>query len=124
MTQDSMRIYEDLKEMVEDEIHKIVKKDDIDEPSLMHLDKLVDIAKDIDTIFAMNNYDSGSSYGRRPYMHYDDMAHSYTNRGDMGRYWGSRYSREGELVNKLHKLMDDATTEREREAIRKAIDHI
>ena len=52
---DKMRIYDDLKEMVEEEIDKIVKKDNMDEKCLEWLDKLVDIAKDIDTIYAMHN---------------------------------------------------------------------
>ena len=145
MSHDTMKIYEDVKELVEDEIHKIVKKDDIDEQGLMHLDKLVDIAKDIDTIFAMNDYsenEGGYSQMRRP-MYYNDgdmmpmNGNSYQRRDSMGRYsnrynwnkgydnrYNGGYSREGELANRLHSLMDEATTDRERDAIRNALNQI
>jgi hypothetical protein len=145
MSHDKMKIYEDVKELVEDEIHKIVKKDDIDEQCLMHLDKLVDIAKDVDTIFAMNDYseeEGGYSQMRRP-MYYNDgemmpmNGNSYQRRDSMGRYSNNRYnmnrgydnryggySREGELANRLQSLMDEATTDREREAIRNALNQI
>lgn len=136
-------VYDDLKEMVEDEIDKIVKKGDLDEKGLMYLDKLVDIAKDVDTIYAMEDYgdESGYSQTRRPY--YNDgqmmpmMGNSYQRRDSMGRYSNNRYnmnrgydnryggySREGELANRLQTLMDEATTDREREAIRNALNQI
>lgn len=145
MAHDKMKIYEDVKELVEDEIHKIVKRDDIDEQSLMHLDKLVDIAKDVDTIFAMNDYseeeENGYSQARRPRYYNDgnmmpmNGGNSYQRRDGMGRYSNNRYSydnrysgggysREGELANRLQGLMGEATTEREREAIRNALSQI
>lgn len=142
---DKMRIYDDLKEMVEEEIDKIVKKDNMDEKCLEWLDKLVDIAKDIDTIYAMHDYgDDGYSQTGRPYYSYDDgmmtgrssRGRGYQRRDNMGRYVGnsydyrnggyigSGYSRDGDMRSKLEQMMGTATTETEREAIRAALNHI
>ena len=137
----NMRVYEDLKEMVEREIDNIVKKNDIDEKCLEWLDKLVDIAKDVDTIFAMHDYadDGNGGYSNRMYYphYYNDgdmpMTHgnSYRNRGNMGRYsrgdYGYRghgYSREGDMRERLEQMMHEATTDVERNAIRHALDQM
>lgn len=134
---DKMHIYEDLKEMVEDEIDKIVKKGEIDEKCLEYLDKLVDISKDIDTINAMNEYggeEPGYSQMRRPYYNsYDDgmtNRNSYQRRDGMGRYMrsydnGGGYSRGGgNIAARLESMMAEASTEHEREAIRRALEQM
>lgn len=143
---DKMRTYEDLKEMVGEEIDKIVKKDNMDEKCLEWLDKLVDIAKDVDTIFAMHEYgdQGGEGYSQmgRPYYSYDDgmtmpnnrsmNGRSYQRRDSMGRYAdyrsggyvGNGYSRDGDMRSKLEQMMNTATTEQEREAIRAALNHM
>ena len=137
---EDMRIYDDLKDLVETEIEKIVKKDDLDEKCLDYLDKLVDIAKDVDTIYAMREYgeypDEGG-YSGRMYPHYGMNGNSYQGRDNRGRYMrnsydngmsyrnsyrGGGYSREGDTMSRLQSMMDEAQTEREREAIRRAMD--
>ena len=133
-------VYDDLKEMVEDEIDKIVKKGDLDEKGLMYLDKLVDIAKDVDTIYAMEDYgdENGYSQTRRPY--YNDgqmmpmMGNSYQRRDSMGmysrnngngRYGSYGYSREGDLADQLEQMINKpSTTDHEREVIRRMLDQM
>lgn len=140
---DNMHLYEDLKDLVEDEIDKIVKKDDLDEKCLEYLYKLVDIAKDIETIMAMReyggddqgysrmypyySYDDGMSMKKRPMM---DDGYSYRHRDSMGRYardgydYRGRYSREGDMRAKLEQMMAESTTEHEREALRGALERM
>ena len=141
---EDMRVYEDVKDLVEDEIEKIAKKDELDEKCLEWLDKLVDIAKDVDTIFAMKGYGEDHGYSQKyPYYSHDDGmkmyplinspsmdGYSYRNRDSMGRYsrdgydYRNRYSRDGDVRAKLEQMMSEATTEHEREAIRGALDRM
>ena len=136
---DNMRVYEDLKKMVEDEITNITKKGDLDDKCLEWLDKLVDIAKDVDTIFAMHDYieDDGGYSNRAYYPRYynDDMpmhGNSYRNRDSMGRYSrnsynnyrGNGYSREGNMRDRLEQMMSEATTQQERDAINDALNRL
>ena len=134
----NMRVYEDVKEMVEQEIENIVKKDELDEKCLDWLDKLVDIAKDVDTIFAMHDYADDGGYSNRMYYphYYNDgdmpMTHgnSYRNRDSMGRYsrnynnYRGGYSREGNMRDRLEQMMAEATTQQERDAINGALDRL
>ena len=136
MTKD-MRIYEDVKDLVEEEIDRIIKKGELDDKCLEYLDKLVDIAKDVDTIFAMHSeYDyDGYSQSRRPFYSYDEPMHgnSYMRRDSRGRYsndyrsggyMGHGYSREGDMRARLESMLNEAATEHEREAIRSALDRM
>lgn len=142
-----MKVYIDTKEMVEKEIQSIVRKDELDEKCLEHLDKLVDIAKDIDTIFAMHDYqedDNGYS-NRMYYPHYYDNemmnGNSYryngygTNRMRYSRdndyhmndnmHNGNGYSRTENLRMRLENMMNsEDRTETEREALRNAINRL
>lgn len=137
---DKMRIYDDVKDLVEEEIDKILKKDALDEKCLNYLDKLVDIAKDVDTITAMHEYGAEANEDMRGYsgrmyppMYNTGRSYGYNNRrysgetqhwdGD-GRSNGYRngYSRGGnDMVARLNQMLDEASTEHEREAIRMAL---
>lgn len=137
---DEMRVYDDVKDMVEQEIEKIVKKDELDPQCLEYLYKLIDIAKDVDTIYAMSEYGdyqmgedgystrmyphySGNSYQRRDSMgRYSRNGNGMSYRGSMNSYRGGGYSREGDTMSRLQTMMDEAQTEREREAIRRAME--
>lgn len=137
---DKMHIYEDALDMVEEEIDKIVKKEELDDKCLEYLYKLVDISKDIETIMAMRGEyggysEDGYSMRGRPYYSYDDgmNGHSYRRRDSMGRYsrdyrhggyMGNGYSREGDLRMRLEQMMNEATTDHERDAIRNALDRM
>lgn len=68
-----MRAIIDLKQLLEEELEKIVRKGDITPTELERLDKAVDIIKDIETICAMKEYnyqeeEEGYSGGYPMYM--------------------------------------------------------
>ncbi len=155
---DKMRAYIDAKDIVEKEIQNIARKGELDDKCLEELDKLVDIAKDIDTIFAMNNYQeddngyssrmyyphyfdgdmmNGNSYG---YNRYGNNRMSYTGgnsyrmnentngmngMSNMNGMNGNGYSRTENLRMRLEEMMNnEASTEKEREALRNAINRL
>ena len=144
MADKNYRVYEDVKDMVEDEIEKIVKKDELDDRCLEVLYKLVDISKDVETITAMHEYggemDMENGYSSRMYPRYMyDNGNSYRNRDSMGRYsrnggysgrmnnsyaYRNGYSRTGDLSAKLESMMSEASTDREREAIQRALEQM
>jgi len=129
---DKTRMYEDLKNMVENEIEKIVKQNDLNDTTLMQLDKLVDIVKDICEMEPGMNEEG---YSQRMYpRYYNDNAmvnHGNSYRRDsMGRYSrdgydNMNYSRHGDdIADRLGRMMSEATTDRERDAIRMALERI
>lgn len=124
---DKMRIYDDVKAMVEDEIEKISKQGELNRESLMNLDALIDISKDICEI-KMSSEEMESGYSQRMYpMYYDngyDHGNSYRGMGRYSRMDGGNYSRHGDIADRLGKMMTEATTDREREAIRRALETI
>lgn len=144
-----MKVYEQIKDMLCDELEGIAKKKELTTNSLEVLYKGIDIIKDISTIEAMeqeygNSHDSGYSggysggyYGRMPYYMYDDGMGSHGNsyargrnarRDSMGRYSSEGRSYDymndysGDTKEELQRLMNSAQNDREREAIRKALD--
>lgn len=147
-----MKTYDNIKNMLCDELDEIAKKKELTTNSLDVLYKGVDILKDISVIEAMEqDYPSEgysgegySQYGRYPVYMYDNegMGHSYARgrgryaqRDSMGRYADGSpdypreggysrndgYSREG-MKDELRMMMDRAHTDKEREAIRKAME--
>lgn len=128
---DKLKIYEDVLSMTHDEIDNIAKKDELDDKSLEYLYKLVDIAKDIETIMAMHDYSDDDGYSNRMYPYYmydgdmDMRGNSYRKRDSMGRYSRTGgYSRGSEMRMRLEQMMNDATTDHEREAIRSALERM
>ncbi len=146
-----MKVYDRIKDMLCDELEEIAKKGELTSNNLEVIDKSIDIIKDIATIHAMEeeyptegySTDGGYSqgyYGRMPYYMYDDGMphddHSYARgrgsdarRDSMGRYSSDGrsydYSRDGysgDTKEELQRLMNNAQNDREREAIRKALD--
>ena len=140
-----MKVYDQIKDMLCDELEEIAKKKELTTNSLDVLYKGVDILKDISTIKAMEqeypeegySRDSGYSqgyYGRMPYYMYDDGSSYARGRGSnaqrdsRGRYSSDGYSRNsydgysGDTREELSRLMNQAQNEKEREAIRKALD--
>lgn len=145
-----MKTYDNIKNMLCDELEEIAKKKELTTNSLEVLYKGIDIIKDIETIHAMEqeypedgySRDGGYSqgyFGRMPYYMYDDgMSMSngnsyargrgrYANRDSMGRYSSEGdYSREGYsrdgMKEELRMMMDRARTDKERDALRKAMD--
>ena len=136
-----MKVYDQIREMLCDELEEIAKKKELTTNSLDVIYKGIDIIKDISTIHAMEqeypsegySNDSGYSQGyyhRMPYYMYDDMGMSHDNsygrgrntqRDSMGRY-SSYDGYSGDTKDELQRLMNNAQNDREREAIRKALD--
>ena len=142
-----MKVYDRIKDMLCDELEEIAKKGELTSNNLEVIDKSIDIIKDIATIHAMEeeyptegySKDGGYSqgyYGRMPYYLYDDGMshndHSYARgrgsdarRDSMGRYssMGRSYDGySGDTKEELTRLMNTAQNDREREAIRAALD--
>ena len=131
-----MKVLYDLRDMLEDELKKITKKDEMDVQSVELAYKMVDILKDISTIEAMESADytdgysrsdgmwNGNSYGYRSRV-YDDG--SYAMRDSRGRYSRNGYSRNDEhdhMIQKLERMMNDSTDETVRRSIQKSIDEL
>lgn len=132
-----MKVLNHIEDMLCDELEDIVKKNDLSMNNLDIIDTAVDVIKDIHTISAMeqeypseNGYSQGY-YGRMPIYMYDEgmTGNSYARgrganapRDSRGRYMTRGYS--GDTKDELERLMDMAKDDREREAIRSAIDHM
>lgn len=131
-----MKVLYDLRDMLEDELKKITKKDEMDVQSVELAYKMVDIIKDIATIEAMGSADytdgysrsdgmyNGNSYGYRNRV-YDDG--SYAMRDSRGRYARNGYSRNDEhdhMIQKLERMLNETTDETVRRSIQKSIDEL
>lgn len=145
-----MKVYDQIKDMLCDELEEIAKKKELTSSSLDVLDKGIDILKDIKTIesmemeypsegYSQDGYSQGGYWGRMPVYAFDDgmnAGNSYSRgrganarRDSMGRYSSDGrsydYSRDGysgDTKEELQRLMNNAQNDREREAIRKALD--
>ena len=136
-----MKVYDQIRDMLCDELEDIVRKNELTPNNLDIIDTSIDVLKDIKTIEAMeqefghsdNGYSQGY-YGRMPYYMYDDMGMTHEGssyargrssnapRDSRGRYMSDGYS--GDTKEELQRLMSAAKDDREREAIRAAIDHM
>lgn len=132
-----------IKEMSRKELEQYGRKGELSAGSLDAIHKLTDIIKNIDKIEMLEeygesdeSYEGGGSYRRRGthYVrgHYSRNGGSYND----GSYGGEsydrgpserRYSRDGgreKMMHELREMMEEAETEKEREAIRKCIDQL
>lgn len=144
-----MKVYNKIENMLCDELENIANQKELTPANLDMLDEAIDIIKDIKTIEAMEqeygySEDGGYSqgyYGRMPIYMYDDMGMGHegssyargrgsnAQRDSRGRYMSAGgYSRNdgysGDTKEELQRLMSTAKNEREREAIRNALDHM
>ncbi len=148
-----MKVYDQIKEMLCDELEEIAKKNELTTNSLDVLYKGIDILKDIKSIETMEMEYPSEGYsqdghpqnywGRMPMYAYDDGMNmvggnsyargrgSNANRDSRGRYSSDGYSRNysmdgysGDTKEELQRLMSTTQNDREREAIRKALDSI
>ena len=100
-----MKVLEEICEILEGELDEIARKNNITASELEHVDKAVDIIKDIKTIKAMESEygDRRSSFGND----YDGYYSERRGRDAMGRYTSrGYYSREDEKEN-LRKQMEE-----------------
>jgi hypothetical protein len=130
--------YHELKEMLCDELDKIVAKGDINGSALEIVHKLTDTIKNIDKIEMLEDgdYSQMDEYShRRGYSRdgdweargsygndgsgYNEGGNSYRKRDSMGRY--SRDDGKDHMIHRLREMMNSAGSEREREALRHCI---
>ena len=128
-----MHILEDLSYVLEDMIEPIAQKQDISPTELDNVYKAVKTMNYIETIKAMKEYGNsndysyagGSSYARNSRnSRYSYEGNSRAGRDSMGRYTSRNYSRDGgreQMISELERMMDDAGSNTERQAIRECI---
>ena len=138
-----MRTYDKIKDMLCNELDEIAKKNELTSNNLEIIYKAADILKDLTSVEAMESEysggyskDSGYSngyYERFPFYMYEGEGNSYARgrgtyakRDSMGRYSrdSHEYSNEGysrDATSELQRMMENAKSEKEREALRQAI---
>lgn len=141
------KTFETLREIIKQEMDDILARGEMDENTLCCIYKMVDILKDLGEIemseegfsnmymppyafeSSMNSYDGynregmsmadgRSMRGRRSYSRGN---RSYRGGRSYRGYSRDGYSNEGNTMEKLQRLMDEASNDREREAIQKAM---
>ena len=131
-----MKALYELKDKLQDEQDEIARKPEMGAGDLELVHKLTDTIKNIDKICALEedggyseagdyegaSYGRGSSYANRGkhYVrgHYSrDGRGGYSRDGRMGGY--SRHDSKEAMMEQAQEMMDNATTERERDAIRR-----
>lgn len=127
-----MRYLEDLKDMLCKELEELAMKGELSAGDLETIHKLtasiknidkIEMFKDVEGYSGNRGYDDGNSYANRGkhYVrgHYSrDDGRSYDMRRDF------RYSRDDgkhHMIERLEEMMDQADSEKEREAIRHCI---
>lgn len=128
-----MEYLHELKEKLCDELEEIAKKPDMSAGDLETVHKLTDTIKNIDKIdmleddggysrdgdlMARGTYDRGSSYARKR----DSMGRYSRRMGNRVMY--SRADAKDHMMGELEEAMNAASTDREREIIRRAMDQI
>ena len=89
-----MKVLYDIQDMLEDELKKISKKDDITAMDLENIYKMVDIVKDVSTIDAMKKSEQGGYSQDYSRGSYDGSYRSY--RGDSYDSYDGRRGRDGD----------------------------
>ena len=145
------RTFEDLRELVMKELDEIIRQGQLDGNALECVDKLVDIAKDIGEIekaemgYSQTGYSmypyawDGNSYDGNGYRGNSYRSGGYSRRGrdSMGRFTSNSYdggmsnrggySRESEreeIMAKMGRMMDNAASETERQAIQRIMNQL
>lgn len=83
-----MKVYYDIEDMLEDELKRLGKKEDISPSDLENMYKIVDILKDITTIEAMRKSEE-EGYSR------DSSYNSYDSYDNYSNYSNNSYGRRG-----------------------------
>ena len=124
-----MKALYELKEKFEMELEELARKGELGAGDLELAHKLTDTIKNIDKICAReedggysgDSYSRGSSYRRRHYVRGHYSRDGYSNdRGGYSRDGGySRHDAVEAMMEQARDMMESATNEREREAIRR-----
>lgn len=128
-----MHMYDEIKDMLCEELDKIAKKGELTAGTLDVVDKITHAIKSISTIVAMDNY--GDDYSRR--RSYDGemdgmrserrmySGGSYARKRDsMGRYTRGGYSYDDakhDMINDLHGVMNETHDEALKAEVKKFI---
>lgn len=120
-----MDTYDKIYDILEKELDEIAEKGSLTSDSLMSLDKIVDIIIDIDEICNKDNggySQRGYAYGGNSYRRGNGNRGGYsrTNANRNNRGYSRRDDRE-EILNHLDYLMETSGTEKERQAIKEAL---
>ena len=117
-----MENYDGIRKLVDCELEKISKMNELNTAALDNVGKLVDILKDLDEI-ENDKMDDGYSQRYNP-----TTGNSYMRGGrSYGRSYGynrSYNSRGGSLRDHLEQALDEAKTDRERETIMRMMDEM
>ena len=134
-----MKYLHDLKEMLCEELEEYASKGELSAGSLDVIHKLTDTVKNIDKILMLEEYGEedesreGGSYAGRRGTHYVRGHYSHDGGSyDGGSYRGGsrergRYSRDDgkeHMKKEMNRLMEQASTDKEREAYRRCIEMI
>lgn len=118
-----------LRDMLMREVEKIAEKNDLNDNTLIQVDKLTHSIKSIDTILAMQDAGYSEDYGGSSY------ARRYARRDSRGRYSredgyarrGGYYSREDgkeEMMHQLREMMENAPDEITRQSIQRTMNDL
>lgn len=129
-----MRMYEEIKDMLCDELDEVTKKGELTAGSLDIIDKITHAIKSIDTIVAMEQYDDGYTRrydyarGDNESMRRGDGRRSYAprRRDAMGRYT-TRYTRDDareDMIADLHEVMNGTHDEKLKNEVKKFIEKV
>lgn len=131
-----MHILHEIKERMEDELEALCKKETLSSTEVGLIGEMVDIVKDVETVYAMKEYNpedwmKGYSYGRdmdysmarAPYERYNEPNSYARGRDAMGRYT-SRDDGKQEMIDHLNRMMMNARTPEERESYRNTLEHL
>lgn len=111
-----------MKELLEKlcyELDEIAEKNELGAGDLELAHKLTDTIKNIYKIDTLSDDGYSNSGGWFARGIYDDDSYRGRNRDRTGKY--ARSTAKDRLIERTEKLMDDATTEAEREAIRRCV---
>lgn len=135
-----MEYMHELKDKLCDELEEIARKGELGAGDLEIIHKLTDTIKNLDKIEMLedggysqagyrdggSSYNRGSSYANRGkhYVrgHYSRDGYSMEGRGNRGGY--SRHDAKEAMMEQMEMLMEQAGSEREREAIRRCISQL
>lgn len=126
------KVYEKLRDISESELKKIAKKDDLSPAEFEAAAKAVCMLKDLKKIEDMDSkrmmgddYSHGYGHYEHPYRRYGIVSYADGNRtrDRMGRYSNSdgrmysHHSIKDRMIDRLESMMDEASTDYERQKV-------
>lgn len=115
-----MHILYEIKERMDKELESLCKKDTWTITEVELIGEMVDVIKDVETVYAMKEYKPED--WTRGYSRGYDEDYSMTRMPYSRRY--SRDDEKHEMIEHLNTMMMNARTPEERESYRSAIEHM